>query len=248
MTDVSTFIPFCVHSQLHGVEATPWNLVTMQTRKGNVAGATSGASSGAPTSSPLLCCCCCAAVVVLWSTHCGCATNTLIMCLCFVLEVGNVHVAFFFFLPDLTIFLPSPSVGFGNVDEKGQRCWCYERCFFWSADVAAAAVLLPLCCCCCAAVVVVVVLRSSCVSLLCIPKLCSFTLELGAVHASSPTNSTVLLLCGPTCSSPLEKTRKPWNFVVYSPNKTERQVPPPSPLLLMLLLQLYCLCCAMLLL
>ena len=38
---------------------------------------------------------------------------------------------------------------------------------------------------CCAAVVV---LRSSCVSLLCIPKLCSFTLELGAVHASSHKN------------------------------------------------------------
>ena len=59
--------PFFVHSQLHGVEAAPWDLV-MQTRKGNVAGATSGASSGPPTSSPLLCCCCCAAVVVLRSS------------------------------------------------------------------------------------------------------------------------------------------------------------------------------------
>ena len=56
--------PFFVHSQLHGVEAAPWDLV-MQTRKGNVAGATSGASSRPPTSPPLLCCCCCAAVVVL---------------------------------------------------------------------------------------------------------------------------------------------------------------------------------------
>ena len=58
---------FFGHSQLHRVEAAPWDLV-MQTRKGNVAGATSGASSGPPTSSPLLCCCCCAAVVVLRSS------------------------------------------------------------------------------------------------------------------------------------------------------------------------------------
>ena len=38
-------------------------------------------------------------------------------------------------------------MGFGDANEKGQRCWCYERCFFWSADVAAAAVLLLLLCC-----------------------------------------------------------------------------------------------------
>ena len=58
---------------------------------------------------------CCAAAAVLLS----CAT--LIMCLCFVLEVGNVHVVFFY-VTDLTTFLPSRSVGFGNADEKGQRC------------------------------------------------------------------------------------------------------------------------------
>ena len=40
---------FFGHSQLHRVEAAPWDLV-MQTRKGNVAGATSGASSDAATS------------------------------------------------------------------------------------------------------------------------------------------------------------------------------------------------------
>ena len=73
--------------------------------------------------------------------------------------------SFFFFL-DLTIFLPSRSVGFGNVDEKGQRCWCYERCFFWSADVVAAVVLLLLCCCSCATLIMC---------------LC-FVLEVGNVH------------------------------------------------------------------
>ena len=45
-----------------------WDLVIMQTRKGNVAGATSGASFGPPTSTPLPFCCCCAAVVVLRSS------------------------------------------------------------------------------------------------------------------------------------------------------------------------------------
>ena len=35
------------------------------TRKGNFAGATSGASSDPPTLSPLLCCCCCCAAVVV---------------------------------------------------------------------------------------------------------------------------------------------------------------------------------------
>ena len=40
------------HSQLNGVEAAPWDLI-MQTRKGNVASATSGASSGPPTSPAL---------------------------------------------------------------------------------------------------------------------------------------------------------------------------------------------------
>ena len=43
----------------------------MQTRKGNVAGATSGASSGLPTSPPLLCC-----LLLL----CCCSCATLIMC------------------------------------------------------------------------------------------------------------------------------------------------------------------------
>ena len=42
-----------------------------------------------------------------------------------------------------------------------------------------------------------------------------------------PIKSTVLLLCGPTCSSPLKK-RKPWNFEVYSPNKIERQASPAA--------------------
>ena len=138
--------PFFVHSQLHGVEAAPWDLV-MQTRKGNVAGATSGASSGPPTSPPLLCCCCRAAVVVLRS-----------LCVSTLLEVGNVHVAFFYYVTDLTTFLTIRSVGFGNADEKGQRCWCYERCFFWSADVAAAAVLLLLRCCSCATLIMYVCL------------------------------------------------------------------------------------------
>ena len=70
VTDLSTFLRTYDHSQFHGVEPTPWDLV-MQTRKGIVAGATSGAFSGPPTSPPLLCCCCCcrcAAVVVLRSS------------------------------------------------------------------------------------------------------------------------------------------------------------------------------------
>ena len=70
-------------------------------------------------------------------------------------------------------------------------------------------------CCCCAAVVVLYAYHV-CVSLICIPKLCSFTLELGAVHASSHKKSTAvpLLLCGPTCSSPLWKAQARGNVVV----------------------------------
>ena len=70
-------------------------------------------------------------------------------------------------------------------------------------------------CCCCAAVVVLYAYHV-CVSLICIPKLCSFTLELGAVHASSHKKSTavLLLLCGPTCSSPLWKAQARGNVVV----------------------------------
>ena len=101
-----------------------------------------------------------------------------------------------------------------------------------------------LCCCCCSAVVV---RRSSCVSLLCIPKLYSFTLELGAVHASSHKIYGFYCCVVPLVEAHLKKTQA-LEFEVYSPNKTERQVPSPSPLLLMPLLQLYCLCCAMLLL
>ena len=85
-----------------------------------------------------------------------------------------------------------------------------------------------LCCCCCAAVVV---LRSSCVSLLCIPRLCSFTLEIGAVHASSHKNLQFYCCVVPPVVAHLKKTQG-WNFEVCSPNKKERQVSPPSPLLL----------------
>ena len=199
--------------------------------RANVAGATSGASSGLPTSPTPMCSCCCADVVVLCSSPlllllllccCGRATNTLIMCLCFVLDVGNVHVAFFFLFfnrPDSLFSKPLCGIWQCRqgttllvlravlllVRRRRRRC------------CAAAAVLLLLCCCCCSSCATLIM----CVSLLCIPKLCSFTLQLGAVHASSPTKRTVLLLCGPTCSSPLNKTRTPWHFEVYSPNKTE---------------------------
>ena len=82
-------------------------------------------------------------------------------------------------------------MGFGNnADEKGQRCWCYERCFFWSADVDAAAVLLLLCCCSCATLIMCLcfVFPSCAVS--------SWRWEL-CMHP--PTKSPVLLLCGSTC-------------------------------------------------
>ena len=45
----------------------PWDLV-MPTTMGDVAGATTGVSSGPPTSPALMCCCCCAAVVVVRSS------------------------------------------------------------------------------------------------------------------------------------------------------------------------------------
>ena len=121
------------------MEAAPWDLV-IQTRKGNVTGATSGASSGPPTLPPLLCCrCCCAAAAVLAAVVV--LRSSCVSALC--KEVGNVHVKHFFNMTDLTtFFLPSISVGFCNADEKGQRCWWYERCFFWPAHVTASAVLL----------------------------------------------------------------------------------------------------------
>ena len=94
-----------------------------------------------------------------------------------MLEVGNVHVAFFSFFDRLAIFLPSRSVGFGKADEKGQNVAGAT-----SGASSGPPTSPPLLFCCCRAAVAV--LRSSCVSLR-IPKLCNFTLELGAVHASS---------------------------------------------------------------
>ena len=88
----------------------------------------------------------------------------------------------------------------------------------------------PLFCCCCAALVV---LPSSCVSLLRIPKVYSFTLELGAVHASSHKIYGFYCCVVPLVEAHLKKTQA-LEFEVYSPNKTERQVPSPSPLLLVL--------------
>ena len=142
---------------------------------------------------------CCATVVVLRSS-----------CVFALCQVGNVHVAFVFNVTDLATFLctyydhsqlhgrcGSRSVGFGHVDEKRQRCWCYERCFCWSADVAAAAVLLLLCCCSCATLIM-------CVSAL-YSQVVQFHLEVGSCACILPQKSTVLLLCGPTCSSPLKK-------------------------------------------
>ena len=133
------------------------------------------------------------------------------MCL---LCVGNVHIACSFLLTDLTTFFQATlcSVGFGNVDEKGQRCGCYERCFFLSADVADAAVLLLLCCCSCAT-------RIVCVSDL-LSQVVQFHLGVGSSACILPQKSTVLLRCGRTCSSPLKKTQAlGWNFEVYMPNK-----------------------------
>ena len=77
---------------------------------------------------------------------------------------------FFFYVTDLSTFNLSLYTrnstvwkGFGDANEKGQRCWCYERCFFWSADVAAAVSYAAAA----AAAAAVVVLRSSCASALC---------------------------------------------------------------------------------
>ena len=106
--------------------------------------------------------------------------------------------------------------------------------------------------CCCCAPVFVLYAHQDCVSLLCIPKLCSFTLDLGARHVSINKNLRQFYYCvvPPVVTvAHFEKMQAlGWNFEVYSPNKYERQVT-PSPLLLMqLMLQHYCLCCAMLLL
>ena len=64
--------------------------LVMQTRKGNVAGATSGAFSGLPMSPPLFCCCC-AALVVLPSS---CVSLLRIpKVYSFTLELGAVHAS-----------------------------------------------------------------------------------------------------------------------------------------------------------
>ena len=142
----------------------------------------------------------------------------------------------------------SHSVGFGDANENMRKGNVAGATSGASSGPPTSPPLL--CCCCCAPVVV---LRLSCVSLLCTPKLCSFTLELAAVHASSYKIWNLQFYCcvvPPVVVTHFKKTRA-MGFKLYqgySSNKTERQVPPPSPLLLnMLLLQPNCLCCAMLL-
>ena len=136
-----------------------------------------------------------AAAAVLLLLLCCCSCATLIMCLCFVLEVGNVHVAFFF-KTDLTTFLPSRSEGFGNADER-----------------ATLLVLLLLCCCSCATLIM-------CVSAL-YSQVVQFHLGAGSCACILPQKSTVLLCCVvPPVVAHLKKTQAlGWNLKVYSPNK-----------------------------
>ena len=71
-------------------------------------------------------------------------------CCSFFFLCDKLVLSYIIKIPLATPLCGSRSVGFGNADEKEQRCWCYEWCFFWPADVATAAVLLRPCCRSCA--------------------------------------------------------------------------------------------------
>ena len=145
-----------------------------------------------------------------------------------------------FYVTDQTTFLPSRAVGFVMQTRKGKVAGA-------TSGASSGPPTSPplLCCCCCAAVVV---LRSSCVSALHF-QVVQFHLGVGSCASILPQNIQLYCCVVPPVVAHLKKTQAlGWNFEVHSPNKSERQVPPPSPLLLMLLLQLYCFCCAMLLL
>ena len=140
-----------------------------------------------------------------------CSFATVITCLCFVLEVGNVHIAVLFFLCYRPItFLCT----YDHSQIHGVKAAPWDLVMRTRKDDVAGATsgaysslptLPPLhCYCCCAAEVV---LRSSCVSLLGVPRLCCFTLELGAGHASSDKYLHVHCCAVPPVAAHLKKRK-----------------------------------------
>ena len=84
--------------------------------------------------------------------------------------------------------------------ERAKRCWCYKRCFFWSADVATAAVLLLPCCCSCATLIMCVSSYSQVVQ---------FHLGVGSCACILPQNLHFYCSVVPPVVAHLKK-RKPW--------------------------------------
>ena len=213
----------------------------MQTRKGNVAGATSGASSGPPTSPPLLCCCCCcccaavcscatlitAAVLLLLLLLllqlCCCGRATL-MCLCLVLEVGNLHVAFFAFFdrPDKSFF---QAALWGLVMQTKKVNVASATSGASSGPPTSPPLLF---CCCCAAVVV---LRSSCVSAS-YPQVVQFHLGVGSCACILPLNLQFYCCVVPPVVAHLKNASLGISRCIAQTKLKGKRVPPPSPLLL----------------
>ena len=126
---------------------------------------------------PLRLCCCCAAVVVLYAHHVFVSLLCIPkLCSCFTLELGAGRASSHKNLQQFyCCVVPAAVAHSKKTQAKGNVAGATS-----GASSGPPASPPPLCCCSCATLIMYVCL--------CFVYLCSFTLELGAVHASSHKN------------------------------------------------------------
>ena len=145
-------------------------------------------------------CCCCAAVIY---AHHVCVSLLCIpkLCSCFTLELRAVHASSHKNLQQFYCFVVPPVVAhLKKTQAKGNAAGATS-----GASSGQPASLPLLCCCSCATLIMYVCLCfvfPSCAVSSWSWELC---MHLPTKIYSSSTATTVLLLCGPTCSSPLKK-------------------------------------------